>query len=244
MSSHTVEFGFVAALEREVAGIVRGWSKSTVRSGDKTWQIYRNGRDGGAAVICAGTGSARAYAAAKALVENCSPRVLVSIGFAGACVEFLAPGRIVVPAILVEAATGRKFPCAFGNGELVTLDRVAGKALKQDSCERFGALAVDMEAAGVAAAAAELGKEFAAIKVVSDGVDEDLGFLCDFVTPDGFATGRFVAHIAVRPWLWRKVASLQTNSALAAKSLESAVESCMKDWQRFATRFSNSAAQV
>jgi nucleoside phosphorylase len=251
MSGHSVELGFVAALEREVSGLVKGWSKSTVQSGGKSWRIYCDGRDGRAAVICAGTGSVRAYAAAAALVENCSPRVLVSIGFVGACVDSihpgfsaLRPGSIVVPASVVEVATGRTFATAFGLGRLATLDRVAGRDLKRDTQARFGAVAIDMEAAGVAAAAAEAGKEFAAIKAVSDGVDEDVGFLSDFVTPDGFATGRFVAHVAVRPWLWPRVAALQANSAAAAKSLESTVESCMKDWQRFAARYSKSAAQV
>ena len=105
---------------------------------------------------------------------------------------------------LLEAATGKSFPCAFGSGQLVTLDRVAGRLLKEEASARFGALAVDMEAAGVAAAAAEYNREFAAIKVISDGADEDLGFLSGFVKPEGFETGRFIAHIALRPGLWPK----------------------------------------
>ncbi len=251
MSGQAVELGFVAALEREVSGLVRGWSISTVRSGDKSWQIYRDGRDGGAAVICAGTGSARAYEAAKALVENCSPKMLVSIGFVGACAvsvhpgfSELRPGSVVVPAGVVETATGRTFATSFGVGQLATVDRVAGRELKREMQARWEAVAVDMEAAGVGAAAAELGREFAAIKAVSDGVDEELGFLADFVTPEGFATGRFVAHIAVRPWLWPKVATLQANSTVAAKSLERAVGACIQDWRQFAARYSKSAAQV
>src|SRR5208282_1504551 len=141
MSGEGVEFGFVAALEREVSVVVRGWSRSDVRAPHALHRIYRTAN---AAAVCAGTGSARAYSASRLLIEKCSPRVLVSIGFAGACVAELQPGSIVVPAVLLEEATGKSFPCAFGRGCLATLDRVAGKGLKQCAAERFGALAVDM----------------------------------------------------------------------------------------------------
>lgn len=227
-----VEFGFVAALEREVHGLVHGWSKTEVQGTNGQQRIYRNDK---AVLICAGTGVARAYAAAKVLVEKCSPGMLVSIGFAGACVDELIPGvgvmkpgAVLIPATVTEAATGKRYETACGYGHLVTVDCVAGKALKQSTAAQFGAQVVDMEAVGVAAAAAENGLEFAAIKAISDGVDEDLGFLTEFVRPGGFQTGSFVAHIAVRPWLWQKVARLQVNSELAAKSLKSAVESCMR----------------
>ncbi len=119
-----------------------------------------------------------------------------------------------------------------------------GRALKQEAAARFGALAVDMEAAGVAAAAAEYGREFAAIKAISDGAEEDLGFLSGFVKPEGFETGRFVAHIALRPGLWPSVAALNRNSKLAAKALEGAVGECMSDWRSFSAKRCGCRAQV
>lgn len=239
MSENEVEFGFVAALEREVSGLVQGWTSVRAENGQR--RIYTEDRT---AVICAGTGVGRAYAATKVLIEKCSPRMIVSIGFAGSCVTDLRPGAVVVPAMLVEAATGRTFQCGFGSGQVATLDCVAGRALKQDSCERFGVIAVDMEATGVAAAAAEEGREFAAIKVISDGAEEDLGFLSDFVKPEGFETGRFIAHIALRPRLWASVATLQRNSKVAVAALESAVRECMKDARSFAAKHSSSTARV
>jgi adenosylhomocysteine nucleosidase len=241
MSGEKVEFGFVAALEREVSGLTRDWQKSFVRVAGVQRRIYAGQ---GAALICAGTGAERAYAAAKVLVENCSPKMLVSIGFAGSCVLNLQPGSIVVPASLLEAETGKVFPCSGGCGQLVTLDRVAGKALKRDARERFGAVAVDMEASGVAVAAAESNVDFAAIKVISDGVDEDLGFLSDFVKPEGFETGRFIAHIALRPGLWSSVAALQRNSKAATAALQVAVSECVKDWRKFSAKYASAAAQV
>lgn len=241
MSAPRMEFGFVAALEREVSGLVRDWSRTKAQSADASWPIYCSQQ---AALIAAGTGAERACAAAKLLIEKFAPRVLISIGFAGSCRPDLCPGAVLVPESLVEAATGRTFHCAFGQGQLVTLDRVAGKALKQQAAAQFGAWAVDMEAAGVAAAAAGSGTEFAAIKVISDGAGEDLGFLSSFVQPGGFETGRFMAFIALRPSLWPAVAALRRNSKLAATALQYAAGDCMRDWPVFAARHASAASQV
>ena len=236
MSANPFEFGFVAALEREVSGVVRGWSSGKVESDGAAFTIYRGPN---AALVCAGTGVEQAYKAAKVLIEKFSPRMIISIGFAGSCVEALPPGSMVVPASVFEPATGRTFRCKLGCGQLVTLDRVAGKALKQETFKRFGAIAIDMEAVGGAAAASEFNKEFLAIKVISDGAEDDLGFLSDFVKAEGFETGRFIAHIALRPALWPSVAALNRNSKLAISALESAVGECVSDWQSFSVKHSD-----
>jgi adenosylhomocysteine nucleosidase len=237
MSGLGLEFGYVAALEREVASVVKGWTATTAHIGSLERKVYYNYRER-AALICAGTGEGRAYAFAKAFIEKCMPRVVVSIGFAGACVPELRPGALVVPSTLVEAVSGKEFPCAFGSGTLVTLGQVAGKSAKEDAAVRYGALAVEMEAAGVATAAADYGREFVAIKAISDGFEDEMDFLSGFLTPEGFGTARFMAHIALRPGLWGRVAALQRHSKLATASLKSAVEECNQDWQAFAAKHS------
>lgn len=241
MSINQIEFGFVAALEREVSGIVRSWSRRDVRIATGQRTIYYNER---AVLICAGTGTLQAYAAAKELIENWAPRMIISIGFAGSCVREVRPGALVVPVDVVEFGSGRTLPCVFGSGRLVTLDHVAGKSLKGEALTRYEARAVDMEAAGVAAAALEGNCGFAAIKAISDGADENLEFVSDFVRPSGFATGRFVAHIVPRPWLWPSVASLKRNSQLASVALAGAVSEFMTDWRNFSAKHSPSAVQV
>jgi nucleoside phosphorylase len=241
MSAPQVEFGFVAALEREVAGLVRGWSSNNVGAPHARQKIYCSKN---AALICAGTGVEQAHTGAKLLIEKFAPEMLISIGFAGSCMPDLPPGSVVVPGSLVDAATGRMFQCAFGRGQLVTLDRVAGKTLKQQTAARFGALAVDMEATGVAAAAAECGREYAAIKVISDGAAEDPGFLSSFVKPEGFETGRFIAYLALRPGLWPSVAALHRNSKLAATALQDAVGECMRDWRIFSAKHVPAASRI
>ena len=60
MSGLGVEFGYVAALEREVARVVRGWTATTARIGSIERKIFYNYRQQ-AALICGGTGEGRAY---------------------------------------------------------------------------------------------------------------------------------------------------------------------------------------
>ena len=237
MSGLGVEFGYVAALEREVADVVRGWTQTTTRIGSTERKIFYNYKQQ-AALICGGTGEGRANEAARAFIEKCMPRMVISIGFAGACVPELRPGALLVPSKLVAAASGKEFACAFGSGTLVTLDQLAGATAKEDACQRYGAVAVEMEAAGVAAAAADYGKQFAAIKAISDGAEDEMDFLAGFMTPEGFGTARFMAHIALRPELWGRVAALNRHSKLASAALQSAVAECNQDWRAFAAKHS------
>jgi nucleoside phosphorylase len=239
--TNQVEFAFVSALEREVSSLVRSWRSTSVTVGNRQRRVYHFDN---AVLICAGTGVTPAYAAAKVLIEKFSPGMILSIGFAGACIPDLQPGAVLVPAEVVESDTGRGYPCAFGRGILATLHHVAGVGLKQCAAARFGALAVDMEAAGVAAAASESGLEFAAIKAISDGPEQDLGFLADFVTPEGFATGRFVTHMALRPGLWPAVAALNRNSKLAAVALKGAVAECIGNSRNFRAKHSPAVTEA
>ena len=238
-----VDIVFVAAFEREISHAARGWTATTLRVGGAARRMYYDSLER-AALVCAGTGPERAYRAAKVCIEELSPRLLVSIGFAGSCGPELGPGELMVPARLVvpaagdESATAKEFPCACGNGTLLSVNAVTSSSGKRQARARYGAMAVEMEAAGVAAAAAEYGREFAAIKAISDGVEEDMDFLSSFVTPDGFAMGRFLAFLAVRPRLWPRVAALDRNSRLAVVALGQAVGECVGDWQAFAARHS------
>ena len=252
-----VEIVFVAALEREVSRAARGWAATTLRVGRAERRMYYNtlrpstpttGALGTplarAALVCAGTGPERAYRAAKACIEEFSPRLLVSIGFAGSCTPELGPGavivpaRVVVPAVDDESGAESEFPCVCGSGTLLSVNAVMSSAGKRQARARYGAIALEMEAAGVASAAAEYGREFAAIKAITDGVDEDLDFLAAFVTPNGFAMARFLAFLAIRPRLWPRVAELDRNSRLAVRALEQAILECIGDWPAFAARHS------
>ncbi|MDR3763813.1 MAG: phosphorylase [Acidobacteriota bacterium] len=236
MSRRSLDFALVAALEREVRGIVRGWRRRMVEG----LPLYESEN---AVVICAGTGARRARQASQALLEKYTPKLLISIGYAGSCDASTVPGSVLVPARVVDSATGQQMKTAFGCGCLVTLDKVAGSGLKQCSAARYSAQAVDMEAFGVAEAAESSGAEFLAIKAVSDGAEEDLDFLGPFIRPDGFAIAPFLVHIMFRPALWPKVAQLQRGSKLASQALTEAVNFCLKDCPSFAEQNRENASR-
>jgi adenosylhomocysteine nucleosidase len=103
---------------------------------------------------------------------------------------------------------------------LVSFGSVASPAQKSKLRESFGADMVDMEAATVARAAEARGKEFTAVKAVSDELDFDFPAMERFVDADGkFSQGGFAWYAAVRPWLWPRVLRLAQNSGRASRAL-------------------------
>jgi hypothetical protein len=80
-----------------------------------------------------------------------------------------------------------------------------------------------MEAAAVARSAEAHGIKFLACKVISDTHDSRLPPIMRFVKNGHFNTGAFIAHVAIRPWLWPGVVRLARNSAVAAKVLSAAL---------------------
>ncbi|MFH5804850.1 phosphorylase [Alienimonas sp. DA493] len=128
-------------------------------------------------MIAGGVGRRRAEAAAADAIGWLRPRRVVSIGYGGGLDSALTAGD-VVSAHAVLAPDGEQFD-AEPPGEpaalLATVDApLLSAADKAALRERTGAAVVDMEAAGVAAACAEAGVPFAAVKVVTDAADDDL----------------------------------------------------------------------
>jgi hypothetical protein len=102
---------------------------------------------------------------------------------------------------------------------------VAGAEQKGKLAKAYQARAVDMEAAGVFAAARAHGVTFGATKVISDEWDFEMPRMADFIDAAGrFKTASFVTHVALRPWLWKRVATLARNSSKAAKALGAHLE--------------------
>lgn len=223
MSAPT-EVGIVAAMELEVRPLISGWRWEDIITDGSTYRVYRSGNS---ALICSGPGYKNAWECTKVLAEGYVPRTLLSVGFAGALVSALAIADIFVPAHIVNMTTSARFSTGTGHGRLVTADRVAGKQSKPELAARFSAEAVDMEAAAVAEIAQARGCRFAAVKAISDGLDSEIDFVGKFVAADGFRTGAFVAHIAVRPWLWKTVRELRINSERASSNLCIAISSLL-----------------
>jgi nucleoside phosphorylase len=236
-----VRAAFVAALEREVEPLVSRWERFLLQRDGTHFPAFRSRgtyESGEAVLCCAGTGVARAEAATRALFAEFAPQIVISIGFIGAASPELSVGDVVVPLHVLVASSGERVTTAFGQGEIATVEDVAGRERKFQYWNGERILAVEMEAAGVARPSNEAGVRFAAIKAVSDELDDDTQFVAPFVRPEGFDTAGFLKYIGVRPKLWPAVARLKRNSEMASAALCRAIEEYMHSPGEFGARAS------
>jgi nucleoside phosphorylase len=227
------KIAIIAAMEREIKPLVRGWSVRTIEHGGRRYRLFENGD---AALVCGGIGATAARCATEALIQEVSPWRVISVGFAGALNGSLQVGRVVWPRIVINAADGVRIDVGFGEGILVTSSNVADQEQKSRLAKAYGASAVDMEAGAVAQGARARGIEFAALKVISDDADSSLRPIDRFVGDDGsFRSTSFVGYVALRPWLWGTTLTLARNSSKASHALCSALASYLSD-ENFAHR--------
>jgi adenosylhomocysteine nucleosidase len=155
-----------------------------------------------------------------------SIRVAFSLGFAGGLVESLGIGDLVLPSVVqnddglsghvLHTAPARTAVAsalaaagiAFHEGPLLSVNvPLRTPEAKRSVHQRTGAVAVDMEAAGVAVAAQHLGIPWLALKSVVDPVDEPLPeFLANCTTEQG--------ELRWRNLVWSAAASAKRRRAL------------------------------
>jgi len=184
--------------------------------------------------VANGAGAHHAAAAVDEALSTFRPEALVSMGFCGALDPSLAIGDIVVATTVFAA--GRAFPaeppvtsarhCA---GPVRTTDRVVGTADEKKQLHSTGAIAVEMEAAGVAQRAQKLGVPFFCIKSVTDLANETMAN--DFnavLRSDGrFDTMKVLLSSLRHPWVrLPELFRLQRRCALAARSLGEFIADC------------------
>ncbi|MBI3474148.1 MAG: hypothetical protein HY010_00310 [Acidobacteria bacterium] len=207
----------VAALEREVAPLIRKWQVRTIEHGGRQYRLFENGN---AALICGGIGADAARRATEAIIQEFRPTQIVSTGFVGGLDPALTVSDIFEPRTVVNASDGVRTDTGSGQGILVSYSAVAGREQKEKLRTAYSAAAVDMEAAAVAQGAERRGVRFGALKVVSDEAGFNMPPLEKFMKLDGtFSVRPFVMYVAVRPSLWWPVIALGRNSARASRSL-------------------------
>ena len=211
----------IAALEREVSGFTRHCTrvKRTYEGRSFVFFFEPNEQDD-LVVVCGGIGAQADRRAAEAVIALYHPALLHSVGFAGALNPALQVGDIITPAVVIDARDGSRVQIEGGEGTLVTFMAVATAAQKANLAQAYAAQAVDMEASAVAAAAHAHNLQFSATKVISDGLHFEMPQTAGFIDAHGrFKTAAFALHVALRPWLWPRVATLAGNSSRAARSL-------------------------
>jgi adenosylhomocysteine nucleosidase len=217
-SQATGKIAIVAALHREVAGLVENWKLSS----EQGLRFFEHGRF---TLVCGGIGAQAARRATEAIVNFSKPEWIVSVGFAGALIAESKVGEVLTPRWVIDGKDGSRHDTGTGEGALLTISEVAGAQQKTKLAEAYGAQAIDMEAAAVARGAETHGVRFSAIKVISDQLNFSMPPMDRFVDASGqFRTGRFAAYTAFRPWLWKPIIELGRNSAVASRVLRKTLE--------------------
>jgi adenosylhomocysteine nucleosidase len=207
----------IAALPREVAGLVRGTrpDRELLGSGIRLHRV------GNAVIAVAGMGATRVALALDAALHDEAVELVISAGLAGSCSPEICAGEVLEATLVIDAKTGERFVCDQpGTTErvLVTTEAIAGVKEKSRLHESYGAGMVDMEAATVARLAAARGLPFRAIKGISDAHNLEMESMSRFADARGqFRTATFALHTALRPASWSSAMRLgrDSNRALA-----------------------------
>src|SRR5512144_1579101 len=117
------EVAVVAALEREVAPLVRHWRVTNQEYGGRKFRFFESGN---AVVVCGGMGFEAARRATEAIIALYQPSMVVSAGFAGALNESLRVGDIVEARCVVDSRDGSRTDTGAGTGVLVSFPAVVG----------------------------------------------------------------------------------------------------------------------
>jgi adenosylhomocysteine nucleosidase len=214
--------GIVAALEREVRPFLKGWHFSEREYEGRRFRFFERSDS---VLIPGGIGPEAARRAAEALIVLYRPKVVYSVGYAGALNPSWKVGDLVRPARVINSGDSSTVRIPGGEGVLVSYSAVTGPQQKMKLRDAFAAQAVDMEASAVASAAQARGVEFRAVKVISDEFGFELPPMDQFVDSHGcFSEARFVLFAAIRPWLWSRVIRLARNSWHATRVLSEQLE--------------------
>jgi nucleoside phosphorylase len=207
---------------------------------------------GGTVVLMqAGIGWDRARSALLAASRVFPLRAAWSLGFAGGLADGLRAGDLVCPSVVLldEGRSGEAYNAAPVHTDIRATLSAAGLSVhdgsvltvgaplrtpqaKRAAHRRTGAVAVDMEAVGVARGARSLGVPWLTIKAVVDAVEEPLPeFLAGCTTPGGDLRWRGVMWSLVGSGQRRRtLRRLAQSSGQAAVSLQRALDAIFAAW--------------
>lgn len=181
-------------------------------------------------VFCrTGIGIANAHEATERLLEHVRPSLLLSLGCAGGTHPDLKPGDMILPPeIRSETPTDRfatfeqsrqelerlirEENLPYRLGPLMTVWRMAGKAVKEEIGSR-GAACVDMETAAVAAVAEKAGIPFVSLRAIFDPLEED------FPSQEPYDEEHPVSYLLRNPKVMLKIPRYARAAALCQKNL-------------------------
>ena len=180
-------------------------------------------------VMETGIGAERAGAAARWVLEQCMPRLVVACGFAGALSPTLKIGDVLVASEVVEPAEDElhwrtAVPAEVGDltvGRLLTAKRlVATPADKRSLARQTRAVAVDMESAAIAEACEQWRVPCAVVRAISDTADTRLSpRLVTLLSGGQVAPWRVLTALVRSPRLAIELCRLARDTRIAARRL-------------------------
>ena len=198
------------------------------------WSATATVQGGEAMLVANGAGRSAAASGARLALAECGVRALVSTGLAGALDPALEGGDIFLARTVIrgdQTYSGmlpRGMPYDLRCGSLLTVDEVVQSSREKRALARRGARAVDMEAASVAAVAAECGLPFFCIRGISDDATRDLPL--DFnraLRPDGtFSRWSILGQAAGRVGSWPGLLRLGLDARRTVRSLACCLSRC------------------
>ena len=210
--------GFIAALARECTSLRRQLPRAP------RWQVFQSG-----------PGAARAAAAANRAIDA-GAGLLVSWGLAGGLSASVAPGTVVLAKrvvaegeapLSVDAGWHSRLAAladelAVDGGDLLSVSEpLESPAAKRAAAASSDAVAVDMESAGIAAAAARARVPFVVMRVVIDGVDDALPAGAQhWLDEHGRTRASAVLRAVVDARQWRALANMGARYRVASGVLD------------------------
>jgi adenosylhomocysteine nucleosidase len=165
----------VAAMRAEFAGLLRHASGERRLDWGLDYACAAEIAGAHWLLLADGMGVERAGRAAQVALAQAQPAALISTGWCGALDPALAAGDVVVASEVHDHAGGERFTPAQPatrrtcvHGAIECCARVAVNVAEKAALRDGGAVAVEMEAAGVARAAAERSVPFYCVRAVSD----------------------------------------------------------------------------
>jgi adenosylhomocysteine nucleosidase len=226
----------VAAEARELAGLVAHATSVTALQWPVRYALEAVIGDRRFLLLAHGAGTALAAHAARTAIDRAPVRALVSTGLCGALHPALNTGDLVIATeTTIPGPSLTRFPAASPigpaprmAGPIVCSPRVASTRSEKAALHASGAIAVEMEAAGVAETAASAHLPFFCIKVVSDTADEGLPLDFNrFRDADGrFQPGRIAASALIHPFCLPALVSLFRASRQASVHLGDFLADC------------------
>lgn len=162
----------VAAMRSEMRAFRSRWA-SAGRSGDHDLA--------GATVVTGvlGIGTALAQASTQRLLSEHAPAHVLVVGVAGGIGPTTSVGSLVVPAVVLDGASGDEYqpaplPGLENTGTLHTSDELVVEQDHVQALVERGVVALDMETAAVAAVCEHAGVAWSVLRGISDHADAEL----------------------------------------------------------------------